>query len=101
MCFGLARPSRGRLVSDVMLKSQCLGCQRCEAGPVVTLHDGRVVCNTCPDFKDECLAQHVLGLDTKDDRREFLIKWGKKHGDESRNRLGDLVRSVWEARRRA
>jgi hypothetical protein len=83
------------------MREPYLGCQRCEAGPVVTLHDGRVVCNMCPDFKDECLARHILDLPTKDDRREFLIKWGKKHGDESRNRLGDLVRSVWEARRRA
>lgn len=84
-----------------MLKSQCLGCQRCEAGPVVTLHDGRVVCNTCPDYKDECMARHILAMPTKDDRREFIIKWGTKHGDAARDHLSDLVRSVWEARRRA
>jgi hypothetical protein len=88
-------------MSEAMRFSQCLGCVRCESGPVVTLHDGRVVCNTCPDFKDECLARHVLGLATKDDRREFLIKWGKKHGDAARDKLADLVRSVWEAGKRA
>ena len=79
----------------------CLGCNRCEDGPVVTLHDGRVVCNTCQDFKDECLARHVLALPTKHERREFLAAWGQKHGQVAGNRLADLVRSVWEAGRRA
>lgn len=79
----------------------CLGCQRCEDGPVVTLHDGRVVCNYCPDYKDECLARHVLALPTKQERREFLAACGQKHGHDAVNRLADLVRAVWEAGRRA
>lgn len=79
----------------------CLGCMRCEAGPVVTLHDGRVVCNFCPDYKDECMARHVLAMPDKNQRREFLVDWGKKHGEAQGQRLADLVMAVWEARRRA
>lgn len=77
----------------------CLGCNRCEDGPMVTLISGCMVCNYCPDYKDECLARHVLALPTKDDRREFLMAWGKKHGQDAQNRLADLVKSVWGARR--
>ena len=78
---------------------ECLGCSRCEDGPVVTLHDGRVVCNHCEDYKQECLARHVLAMPSKDARREFLASWGRKHGQEAGNALADLVRAVWEARR--
>ena len=65
----------------------------------MTLHDGRVVCNHCEDYKQECLARHVLALPTKQERREFLASWGSKHGNEAGLALGDLVRAVWEARR--
>jgi hypothetical protein len=83
------------------MRDNCLGCQRCEDGPVVTLHDGRVVCNYCPDYKYECLARHVLSMPTVQERREFLAAWGQKHGNEAGTALADLVRSIWEARRRA
>jgi hypothetical protein len=66
---------------------------------VVTLHDGRVVCNHCEDYKQECLARHVLALPTKQERREFLASWGSKHGNEAGLALGDLVRAVWESKR--
>lgn len=79
----------------------CLGCQRCEDGPVVTLHDGRVVCTYCPDYKDECMARHILAMPTREERRQYLTRWAEKHGQADGLRLGDLVRSVWEARRRA
>jgi len=77
----------------------CLGCSRCEDGPVVTLHDGRVVCSYCEDFKQECLARHVLALPTIQERRQFLADWERKHGNEAGLALGDLVRSVWKAGR--
>jgi hypothetical protein len=67
---------------------------------MVTLVDGTQRCNYCPDYKDECLARHVLALSTKEERREFLAAWSKRHGTEAGNALADLVRSVWEARRR-
>ena len=79
----------------------CLGCQRCEAGPVVTLHTGVQVCNYCPAFKDECLARHVLSMPTVQERRQFLAGWGQKHGEAEGRRMADLVRAVWEAKRRA
>lgn len=78
----------------------CLGCQRCEDGPVVTLHDGRVVCNFCPDYKDECLARHMLAKPDKNARREFLEQWGKKHGEAARDKLAALARSIWSRRDR-
>ena len=77
----------------------CLGCQRCESGPVVTLHDGRTVCNYCPDYRAECLARHVISLPTKDDRRAFVAEWGRKHGQAAQGHLSDLVRKLWEPRR--
>jgi hypothetical protein len=66
---------------------------------MVTLVDGTQRCNYCPDYKDECLARHVLALPSKHDRREFLMAWGKKHGQDAQNRLADLVKAVWGARR--
>ena len=38
----------------------CLGCEGCATGPIVTTHDGRQVCNFCPDWKLECEARQVL-----------------------------------------
>ena len=68
---------------------------------MVTLHTGVQVCNYCPDYKDECLARHILALPTKQERREFLAAWGQKHGHDAGTQLADLVRAVWEAKRRA
>lgn len=79
----------------------CLGCNRCEDGPMVTLHTGVQVCNYCPAFKDECLARHVLSMPTVQERRQFLAGWGQKHGEAEGRRMADLVRAVWEAKRRA
>ena len=68
---------------------------------MVTLHTGVQVCNYCPDYKDECLARHVLSMPTVQERRQFLAGWGQKHGEAEGARLADLVRAVWEAKRRA
>jgi hypothetical protein len=40
-------------------------------------------------------------MPTVQERREFLAAWGQKHGNEAGTALADLVRSIWEARRRA
>lgn len=79
----------------------CLGCQRLESGPTVTLITGAVVCNYCPAYKDECMARHILAMPTREQRRKFLADWGLKHGQAEGLRLADLVRAVWEAGRRA
>lgn len=87
----------------------CLGCQRCEDGPVAQLVDGRVVCTYCPDWRDECLAREILAM-PKELRRAFLFGKvdGPKvlergllqiHGREQADRMADLVRRVWESQR--
>lgn len=79
-----------------MTQQYCLGCTRCETGPTVTLASGCTVCNYCPDYKQECLARHVLSLPTKEARREFLAAWGRKHGQASADELGELVKVVYK-----
>ncbi len=74
----------------------CLGCQRCEEGPVVTLHDGRVVCDTCPDWRAECEARYVLNMPGKKKRREYLERIGKKRGATARAELERVIKLVWE-----
>lgn len=81
-----------------MNQENCLGCQRCESGPVVTLHDGCVVCNYCADYRDECLARHIMSLPTKQDRREYLDQWQKHHGKQSADRLGEMIKAMWASR---
>ncbi len=87
----------------------CLGCQRCEDGPVVTLVDGRTVCTWCPDWRDECLAREILKM-PKERRRAWLfgvvendrvVQKGLQqlHGKDKADHMADLVRKVWEADR--
>jgi hypothetical protein len=72
----------------------CLGCNRLETGPTVTLVTGAVVCSFCEAFRAECEAQFVLSLPTKDQRREYLAKVSRRRGDAAGNQLADLVRLV-------
>lgn len=81
---------------EILNDHGCLGCQRLESGPTVTLITGAVVCNYCPAWKNECLARHVLSLPGKTERRKFLAEWASRNGNESALRLGDLVRAVWD-----
>ena len=75
----------------------CLGCQRCEDGPVVTLFDGRVVCNVCEDWRAECEARHVLAMPDKQVRREYLAAVEKKRGADGGKALSDLALKIWNA----
>jgi len=43
----------------------------------------------------QCLARHVCNLDTLHSRRLFMLKWKKRHGEESALRLSALVKSEW------
>lgn len=91
--------------------SGCLGCQRCEDGPVITLIDGRVVCNYCPDYRAEFEARHVLAMPSIHQRREFLHgkldEYGKPRGGvlqvrgaEACEALERLIRKVFEYNKR-
>lgn len=73
-----------------MVTAGCLGCQRCETGPVVTLHDGRVVCNTCLDYRLECEARGLLSLSLPA-RRLFLEKAEQVRGRDAVNQLKGIM----------
>ena len=89
----------------------CLGCQRCEHGPVITLIGGEQVCNYCPSWARECEARHILAIPDKVARREYLrgreengkvVKRGilQVRGEKACQELEALVRRVWEHGRR-
>lgn len=67
---------------------------RCEDGPVVTLHDGRVVCSYCPDWKQECLAREILAMPFAD-RKVRLDGMEKAHGKSVVDGLKEVIRGVY------
>lgn len=83
----------------------------CQRPRTVTLIDGRTVCAYCPDWRDECQARAILEI-PKERRRAFLFgehepdRFGvmrlktkglqQIHGEETAQRVADLVRRVWE-----
>jgi uncharacterized Zn finger protein (UPF0148 family) len=72
----------------------CTGCEKCETGPVVELMDGRVVCNTCPDWRMECEARSLLKNENSE-IRDLLDKRrraGRKDVDELRAMMLDMRR---------
>ena len=76
----------------------CLGCQRCETGPMVTLISGQQVCNYCPDWRLECEARYVASMETLRERREYLQHVQQKRGSEAYLELAGLVKQIWERR---
>ena len=80
--------------------SECLGCQRCADGPVVTLYDGRVVCDFCEDWRAECEARFVLSMPDKMKRREYIAAVTAKRGAAGGQALSDLALKIWHAERK-
>lgn len=97
------------------MREGCLGCNRLDDDAAcVTLIDGRIVCNSCPDWRDECGARAILAM-PKERRRAFLfgeyepdaagvMRLKTKglqqiHGKPEADRMAGLVRRVWEAGR--
>ncbi|MEY5098205.1 MAG: hypothetical protein RJA36_924 [Pseudomonadota bacterium] len=81
--------------------SGCLGCQKCEAGPVVTLADGRIVCNACEDWRQETEARWVLNLPGKEARQQFLEGVAKRRGQAHADELKRVIRLLWDKSRAA
>ena len=50
----------------------------CKDRSIVTLRNGKIVCNYCPDWLFECEARHALKLQ---DKRQYLNNVAKKRGD--------------------
>ena len=76
----------------------CLGCNAKENARLVTLHDGRVVCNTCPDHMLECEARELLKL-SDDDRTDALLDRVKKRGSGQVNELRAVMASIYRKER--
>lgn len=76
--------------------TQCLGCSRCETGPVVTLDDGRTVCNYCEDFRHECEARYVMRMPTRRHRVEYIQQVSAHRGAESARALQATVYAMWD-----
>ena len=78
----------------------CLGCQRCEEGPMVKLIDGRHVCDFCPDWKLECEARELLALPLAK-RQGRLAKLDETRGKASTDQLRAVMTAVFNARKAA
>lgn len=78
--------------------SDCLGCNRCETGPMVTLSDGRQVCNFCEDYRAECEARHIIAMGSKYERKQYIDSITAKRGDAAGRELSELVKILWTRR---
>lgn len=77
----------------------CLGCQRCETDHVVTLSDGRVVCDQCEDWRHECEVRDTVKRFYPDagSMKSYLAEVAKKRGAEAMERLRADCLAVWRA----
>ena len=73
---------------------ECLGC---ELTNVVTLSDGKTVCNTCPAYRLECEAKNVLSKPLEQ-RKAYLEKVEEKRGKAGCDELKAAISEIWEKR---
>lgn len=71
----------------------CLGCQRCESGPMVALISGLRVCDFCPEWKMECEARKLLKMPLVD-RRKALQERERIRGIPSVDRLRQVMATI-------
>ena len=67
----------------------CAGCELI-SGPAQILVCGRKVCTSCPAWRDECLARHMLSGWSLTERRDHLAELDKRNpaeGEELRRVL--------------
>lgn len=81
------------------MSAGCLGCVRCESGPVATLIDGRTVCTWCPDWRRECEARVVLGMAGIEARRAYLAQVERRRGKDETDALAVVIRELWDHRK--
>lgn len=67
---------------------------------LVTLHDGVEVDSWSEPWRAECEARHVLAMPNIHLRRIYLADVTKRRGEAAGKALADLVRAVWQHRRR-
>jgi hypothetical protein len=61
--------------------------------------DGRVVCNTCEDWRMECEARWVCRLPDKQARVDYLASVEKRRGKAHADDLRAVIRAVWQKTR--
>lgn len=80
--------------------SSCLGCNALESPEaLVTLVDGRTVCRSCDDWRQECEARAFLKMPELE-RNAALQDRVKKRGVDSVNELRRLMAAIFRAERR-
>lgn len=62
----------------------------------VELVGGEIVKSDSPQWRDECLARHVLALPSVQARRAWLADHEKWHGLEARIAMQKTMTAVWE-----
>ncbi len=62
----------------------------------VTLIDGRTVSSWSHEWRDECLARHVLGLPDRVTRQAWLRDFQKLHGKATADWLREKMLYVWD-----
>ena len=60
------------------------------------LVDGRIVSTSSEEWRDECLARHVLALASKPDRQAWLAGFEQRHGAAAAERLRYVILAVHE-----
>lgn len=66
---------------------------------LVQLIDGRMVQSDAEEWRNECLARHVLALPTLDERRAWLADFEHRHGKAEADRLRDKMTELHAATR--
>lgn len=64
------------------------------AETLVELVDGRVVTRDATEWRNECLARHVLELPGVEARREWLADFEQKHGPDETDLLRQNMTAI-------
>lgn len=75
----------------------CLGCNNIEVNPK-KLHDGRTVCASCADWRQECEARAVIALGSLAERRAHLDAVQARSGPAARQALQETIKALWPSR---
>lgn len=62
----------------------------------VRLSDGREVNSYSLEYRDECLARHVLNIKPLGKRQEWLAGFERRHGPEEAEKLKAGMVKLWE-----
>jgi hypothetical protein len=79
---------------------RCDDCAKLKAETnLKTLHDGRTVCNYCPDWARECLAATLLKMPLEA-RRRLLDEFSTKMSSDAMSRLKETIIGLHTAMRK-